>query len=247
MHRSALQAMTRCVETFVPRDRPIRVVDLGSATSEEQVASGMTHGALFREYDAEVIGMDVIERANVDIVLAKPYKLPVKTNSVDIVVSGQVFEHIPFFWATMFEIARILKPGGIFIMTAPSRGHKHMVVDCWRFYDDAIRAMAAFTGLAVRQAHADLPKSRGRRRFPVPEDATDLHYWGDTIGVFEKPLGYPTRRMLLVRGPVTWWANKTAGVFDASVESERRRKRLPAKKPAAKAAPAEPTTVAATE
>lgn len=226
MHTSALNAMRRCVADFVPADRPIRVVDLGSATNEERMEAGMTHGALFAEYDAEVIGLDIIEGPNVDRVLGKPYKLPLRSNSVDVVVSGQVFEHIPFFWASLLEIARILKPGGVFLMTVPSRGHKHMLVDCWRYYDDGVRAMGAFSGLVVREAHTDYPKRvKGPERiFEVETNADVEGYWGDTVGVLQKPTGYPTRRMAIVRGPVVWWANRTAGIFTDSVEAAEQRR-----------------------
>jgi len=221
--------MRRCVEAFVPADRHLTVVDLGSATSQERVDAGLTHRSLFSGHDAQIIGVDVIDGPNVDMVLEKPYRLPLKTNSVDVVVSGQAFEHIPFFWATALEIARVLKPGGVFIMTAPSRGHKHMLVDCWRYYDDGVRAMAAFTGLVVRRAHTDFPvRRRPGRVWPVESDADADGYWGDTVGVLQKPHGYPTRRMWLVRGPVVWWANRTAEAFARSVEvaQQRRMRRI---------------------
>ena len=193
----------------------------------------MTHGALFAGYDAEIIGVDVVDGPNVDVVLDKPYRVPLKSNTVDVVISGQVFEHIPFFWATTFEIARLLKPGGVFIMTAPSRGHKHMRVDCWRYYDDGVRAMAAYTGLTVRRARTDFPTRRkGPGRFWDVECDPSVHgYWGDTIGVLQKPLDYPTRRMALIRGPVVSWANRKAGAFTDSVAvAERRRHRERAKR-----------------
>lgn len=217
MHRSAHKAMRRLVDQFVPTDRALRVIDLGSASTPRQIAAGMTHGALFENFDAEVIGVDVVDRPNVDVVLTKPYRLPFRSNSVDVVISGQVLEHVPFFWASMLEIARVLKPGGLCLMTVPSRGHKHMIVDCWRYYDDGIRAMGAFAGLAVRQAATDFPKRLPDRVFQVESSAKNEGYWGDTVGVLQKPVRYPTRRMLLIRGPVVWWANKTARVFDKSV------------------------------
>lgn len=225
MHRSAYKKMRRLVDQFVPTDRRLRVVDLGSGTNPNQHAAGMTHAALFDDYNAEVIGVDVVKAPNVDVVLTKPYRLPFRSNSVDVVISGQVFEHIPFFWASVLEVARVLKPGGLFLMTVPSRGHKHMIVDCWRYYDDGVRAMAAFSGLAVRRAETEFPKRHPGRVFTVESHANREGYWGDTVGVLQKPVRYPTRRMLLIRGPVVWWANKTARVFGDSVKAAQRGKR----------------------
>jgi SAM-dependent methyltransferase len=238
VHKSAYKAMQRCVADFVPKNRRLTVVDLGSATSQHLVDDGMTHRTLLADYDAEIIGVDLVEKPNVDIVLDKPYRVPLKSNSVDVVISGQVFEHIPFFWATMLEIARLLKPGGIFIMTAPSRGHPHMVVDCWRYYDDGVRAMAAFTGLTVRRARTDFPTKRDTpgRFYDVEANVAEEGYWGDTVGVLEKPLRYPTRRMMLVREPVVWWANRTAPVFAELIAADAQRKRTKARRRARRAA-----------
>lgn len=233
MHRSAYKQMRRVVDEFVPTDRRLRVVDIGSGTSPERIAAGMTHKALFDGHDADVIGVDLFQAPNVDVVLTKPYRLPFRSNSVDVVISGQAFEHIPFFWASALEVARVLKPGGLFLMTVPSRGHKHMIVDCWRYYDDGVRAMAAFTGLTVRRAETDFPKRRPGRVFLVESQAEKEGYWGDTVGVLQKPLAYPTRRMLVIRGPVVWWANKVSRVFADSVERAQREKQRAKPRPRA--------------
>lgn len=227
MHQSAYESMRRCIADFVPTDRRLTVVDFGSGTNPKVFEQGMTHSALFADFDVNMIGIDVEQRHNVDIVMKKPYRVPLRSNSVDVVVSGQTFEHIPFFWASMLEIGRVLKPGGIFIVTVPSRGHPHTKVDCWRYYEDGVRAMAAFTGLKVRLASTDFPtKKEGRGRiYDLVSDADVEGYWGDTVGVLQKPANYPTRRMALVRGPVVWWANRVSNAFVSSEELADRRRR----------------------
>ena len=49
--------------------------------------------------------------------------MPFKDNSIDIVVSISVFEHVEFFWETYLEMLRILKPNGLLFINAPSNGH----------------------------------------------------------------------------------------------------------------------------
>lgn len=218
MHPSAYRRMKRAITDFVPRDRRLTVVDFGSGTSAKRIDDGMTHKALLERmgYDAEVIGVDVVDRLNVDLVMPKPYTVPLKSNSVDLVLSGQVFEHIPFPWASTMEIARLLRPGGLLILTAPSRGHFHTEIDCWRYYEDGIRALAAYTGLVVRRARTDHPvRSEGRRGhvYDVVSDADKPGYWGDTVGVLQKPESFPRWRMALVRVPMLWWANRKAQAF----------------------------------
>lgn len=220
MHRSALALMARQIGTYVPKDRRITVLDFGSRTVQR--SKQPTHRQLLADHDCEVIGVDVLDGTNVDVVMAKPYRLPMRANSVDVVLAGQVFEHIPFFWASALEIARVLKPEGHFLMTVPSRGHVHFKVDCWRYYPDGVRAMAAFAGLDVCEVHTDFPpKADGRLRY----DRIDAvnHYWGDTVAVMQKPHRYP-RHISLMRAPLLWWANRAATSFVSTTEARTRRR-----------------------
>ncbi|MFC7470445.1 methyltransferase domain-containing protein [Actinomadura keratinilytica] len=141
MHRSAYEQMQLCVATYLPTGRRVDVVDLGSRVSDGQK---LTHRSLLEGYDVAYTGVDVRPGANVDRVMTAPYRLPVRSSSADVVLSGQAFEHIPFFWASMLEITRVLKPGGLAFVTAPSRGHVHDAQDCWRYYPDGFRALAAY-------------------------------------------------------------------------------------------------------
>ncbi len=222
MHTSAHQEMRRCIDGYMPRNRHYTVLDFGAFTRER--LGDMTHRTLLADRDCEVIGVDIRAGCNVDLVMAQPYRLPMRANSVDIVLAGQVFEHVPFFWASMLEIARVLKPRGFVFVTVPSRGHVHTELDCWRYYPDGMRAMAAFAGLRLREARTDFPpgqpQARGklrpgegvRRQERHRYDLIDLedHYWGDTVGVFQKPRRYPATRMRLVRLPLLWWADRQA-------------------------------------
>ncbi len=87
--------------------------------------------------------MDFADAAGVDVVLSDPYSLPFEDNEIDIVVSSSCFEHSEFFWLTFLEAARIVRPGGLIYLNAPSNGPVHgYPVDCWRFYPDSGRALA---------------------------------------------------------------------------------------------------------
>jgi SAM-dependent methyltransferase len=130
LHQSAHDQMERLVARYLRPDVHYRVVDLGSRTSGRQT---MTHRDLFAEHSCTIIGVDVAPGRNVDLLMKKPYRLPMKSNSADVVISGQAFEHIPFFWASILEIARVVKPNGLVFLTAPSRGHVHTSTDCWRY------------------------------------------------------------------------------------------------------------------
>ncbi len=203
MHKSAYDHMALCIEKYMPADRRYRVLDLGSRLSPGQT---MTHRKLLADRDMEYAGIDVQTGKNVDVVMREPYTFPVPSGSVDILISGQVFEHIPFFWASMLEIARVLRPGGYAFITAPSRGHVHSTYDCWRYYPDGLRAMAAWAKLDLLEAHTDFPPYI-RHQHDFSKIDYDRSYWGDSVGVFRKPTNYPRLRAAVVRAVNKWWGN----------------------------------------
>lgn len=213
VHQSAFDHMHLCVQRYMPKSKRYRVVDLGARLSAKQT---LTHRQLLTDHDVDYVGIDIRPGENVDVIMPRPYRIPVRSNSIDVVFSGQVFEHIPFFWTSILEIARVLKPDGYAFITAPSRGHMHSTYDCWRYYPDGFRAMAAYSALKLREAHTDFPSRRGRRHDYRTID-TRMSYWGDSVGVFQKPMHYPRLRMTVVRNITCWWANHIGDLEDTSM------------------------------
>jgi SAM-dependent methyltransferase len=121
---------------------------------------------------------------NVDVVAGRVFDWPINDGEFDLVISGQAFEHISFFWATMIEIARVLRPSGHAILLAPSRGPQHRFpADCWRFYPDGFKALASWSGLEL--TCVTNPWKRDSRL-----DDASMARWGDTGGVFRKPVNH---------------------------------------------------------
>uniref|UniRef100_A0A6M3LFD6 Putative methyltransferase n=1 Tax=viral metagenome TaxID=1070528 RepID=A0A6M3LFD6_9ZZZZ len=171
MHASSVRNMR---EFFKEYSRPGNLVlDVGSqsvmgnASKYKETALG--HCCTYK-------GLDVIEGRNVDIVVPSPYKWAcIKTNSYDIVISGQTFEHIQFFWLTFMEMARVLKPNGYLCLIVPSTGYYHSTpIDCWRFKNDSMQALAAWSVIV-------------RRPVSLLDTYIDMtSEWGDCVGVFRK-------------------------------------------------------------
>lgn len=208
--------MELSIQRYMEKGRRYRVLDFGSGTSPRQT---LTHRSLLGEYDCEYTGVDIRPGKNIDVVMKKPYRIPLRSRSVDVVLSGQVFEHVPFFWASMLEIARVMRPLAYFFLTAPSRGHIHSTYDCWRIYPDGLRAMAAWSRLTLREGYTDFPPrirpgpdGRARRKHDFAEIDSENYYWGDTVGVFQKPAQYPTLRAAALRGAALLWANRIGGL-----------------------------------
>jgi SAM-dependent methyltransferase len=102
-------------------------------------------------------GLDMEKGPNVDLVLEKPYDWDnIATDQFDIVISGQAFEHIEFFWITMTHMARVLKKDGLLCLIAPQGFGEHRYpVDCYRFFSDGMVALARYVSFETLHAHTN--------------------------------------------------------------------------------------------
>jgi len=147
------------------------VLDVGS-----QDVNG-SYRPIFDALGWRYLGLDREDGANVDLVARSSYRFPLRRNSIDLVITGQAFEHIEYFWLTWLEMVRVTRIDGLLFVIAPSRGveHRHPV-DCWRFYQDGLNALAKWGGVPLLEGTTDW------ERHPDPNSGE----WGDTVGVFRK-------------------------------------------------------------
>lgn len=140
MHKSSILRMTWFRDTFLADQR--MVLDVGSMDING------SYKELFEDFD--YYGLDIAEGKNVDIIVKDRCGWDIKSESFDVVISGQAFEHIECFWLTMSEMVRVLKPEGLICIIAPRgfKEHRHPV-DCWRFLTDGMRSLAKINGLQV--------------------------------------------------------------------------------------------------
>src|SRR5260221_2924090 len=90
--------------------------------------------------------------SNLTYTLASPYDFPVEDSSYDIVLSGQVFEHVEKIWDWLREIKRILKSDGVVITLNPVSWPYHEApIDCWRVFPSGINALAQEVGFIVQK------------------------------------------------------------------------------------------------
>ena len=176
MHQSSMTKMSLFQEKYLghARNKRLEIVDLGS-----QDVNG-SYRDIFDNSKWNYRGVDMAPGRNVDIVLENPYRWrEIKSGTVDVLISGQAFEHIEFFWLTMLEIRRILRPDGLCCLVAPSAGSEHRYpVDCWRFYPDGFAALAKYAGMGVLEVATQWEKN------PVYTDSSNE--WHDTMLVCKK-------------------------------------------------------------
>jgi SAM-dependent methyltransferase len=99
---------------------------------------------------------------------SEEYAFPIEADSYDIVLSGQVIEHVRKPWRWMPELARVTKPGGLVITINPVSWPFHEApLDCWRIYPDGMRALCEDSSLTVMYcAFGSLETSRFKRFIP---------------------------------------------------------------------------------
>lgn len=128
----------RFFSTYVKDDQEKTIVDIGS-----QAVPGQFSMRDLCPPSVRYIGVDFQQANNVDVVLEDAYSYPFEDDSIDYIISSSCFEHSEFFWCSFLEIMRVLKPGGLFYLNAPSNGAFHRYpVDCWRFYPDSALALS---------------------------------------------------------------------------------------------------------
>lgn len=178
MHKSSLQNMSAVIgRVFADSAEAGKrtVLDVGSSSLNG------AYRPLFCNDNWAYTGLDICMGPNVDVVAEDPYNWPIMNGQFDLVVSGQTIEHVEFFWLSMLEIRRVLKPGGFLFLVAPSRGPQHRhPVDCWRFYPDGFAALAKWAGMELLWVN---------NPWKIDEtlDFQSMWEWGDCVGVFRSP------------------------------------------------------------
>ncbi len=148
MHRSSylrMEYLLKYYSCYWRKKEFISVLDIGSYDMNG------SYKALFSSDQYRYTGLDMVEGPNVDVVPKNIYSWDeFKSESFDLVISGQAFEHVEYPWLTIREIERVLKPSGFCFITAPNAGKEHKTpTDCYRYFADGFRALAKWANLTV--------------------------------------------------------------------------------------------------
>ena len=183
MHNSSMLRMQWFKDSFIVKleTDKVSVLDVGSQCVPEQVNIA-TYKTLFTDQRYAYTGLDMTNGFNVDVVVRQPYDwAEISSDSFDVVISGQVLEHVEFPWLTMSEIARVLKPEGLVCIIVPSMQqlHRHPV-NCQNYFADGLIALSKYTGLDIIHASTNCaPLGAGLEWYSESEQ--------DTILIARKP------------------------------------------------------------
>lgn len=105
-------------------------VDVGAGTLRKSDLVG----------SARYLATDVRHLASLDLV-ADATRLPLRDESVDIVLGLEVLEHVPDPRAIIREAARVLRPGGVLALSTPALFPRHSEHDYVRFTPQGLREL----------------------------------------------------------------------------------------------------------
>jgi hypothetical protein len=96
------------------------------------------------------------------------YQFPVESASYDIVLSGQVIEHVRQIWVWIGELARVCRVGGLVVTINPvSWPYHESPVDCWRMFPEGMKALYEHASLRVKLSRWEsLEATRYRNHIP---------------------------------------------------------------------------------
>lgn len=177
MHQSSFEKVALFRDIYLrPQNMgaKIRILEVGSMSYLEQLKVSR----LFDQPGFDYLGVDIEQGPNVDLVLSDRYNwnnLP--DEHFDTVICCQVLEHAEYFWQTLSEIGRVLKPGGMILIIVPSKGPEHRFpVDCWRFYPDAAAPILKIIGAELIEVFLERDSWRSQNQ----------NTWGDLTIVGQK-------------------------------------------------------------
>lgn len=118
-----------------------KTLDLGAGSAK--------YREMIKPKTSEYIAFDMMPGKNIDVV-GNVLDLPFPNDTFDTVISTQVLEHVEKPWVMVKEIYRVLKPGGVCILTAPFLTPYHPdPADFFRYTTQGVRSLFKNEGFEI--------------------------------------------------------------------------------------------------
>ncbi len=120
------------------------------------------------------------------------YEIPAEDDAFDVVLSGQVIEHVRRPWKWMAELARVCSPGGVVITVNPVSWPYHEApIDCWRIFPEGMTALCSEVGLAVELSRCESLEPKPRRWYPGQSHGSGLGRKAQLLDRAASAIGWP--------------------------------------------------------
>jgi len=199
---------------YVLRELRRHVADFtGTLTGRELLldygCGAMPYRPLFEGRVAGYVGADLKGNPEAELVLDPDGTVPAQSGSFDVVLSSQVLEHVEDPMAYLAEAMRLLRPGGVLVLSTHGswRYHPHPE-DYWRWTASGLRKILCASGFEVRSLRGVLG--------PL---ATATQLWQDAaLPRLPRRLRKPFTRLLqLAIAAQERWTPESATAADACV------------------------------
>ena len=125
-----------------------------------------TYRGLVGDRSGEWDTLDLYAHPELTFESVPEYAFPIDDGRYDIVLSGQVLEHVPRIWRWMEEVSRVCKVGGVVITINPVSWPYHEApLDCWRAYPDGMKALYEDSSLEVLLSRWESLETPGHSRY----------------------------------------------------------------------------------
>ena len=167
----------------------IKVIEIGP----DKVPS--TYNCLIRDTTITWDTLDIYKSNKVTYCVPEENVYPINDNYYDIVLSGQVMEHVKKIWMWIKELARICKRNGYVIIINPVSWIYHeSPIDCWRAYPEGMKALYEEAGLEVVMSVWESLEIPNYRRY-TPGISLQHHGWKyRIINMLLGKFGWPVER-----------------------------------------------------
>lgn len=119
-YRLLKRAYEKLINKHLTSSKVYKIADYGCGV--------MPYKYIFRSLNSEnqYVGIDVGDNPDAEVIIKENDILPLENNSFDVVMSTQVIEHVDNLEQYMKECYRIIKPGGLFLLSAPATWQYHL-------------------------------------------------------------------------------------------------------------------------
>lgn len=146
MDHVSRETMRQFMNKYLDQGTSLRILDVGAMDVQ-----GGQYGT-YRQVCSpnwDYVGLDLEPGPNVDIAVNHPYKWGLDSE-FDVVIAGQLMEHVEYPWRTMECIKKAMKPGALHINIIPSAGPIHRFpLDTYRYNPDGVVALCKWVQLEV--------------------------------------------------------------------------------------------------